>query len=52
MLDLDQIIEQAPPTMGKFTHLLEYLKSFGEPITVSINGRGNLLIRDDERTGS
>jgi hypothetical protein len=47
MLDLDQIIDQAPPSSGKIMHLLEYLKSYGEPITLSINGRGNLPIRDD-----
>jgi hypothetical protein len=47
MLDLDQIIDQVPPTSGKIMHLLEHLKSFGEPITLSINGRGNLSVSDD-----
>ncbi len=47
MPDLDQIIDQAPPTMGKILYLLDRLKAAGEPITLSINGRGNLPIRDD-----
>ncbi len=47
MLDLDQIIEQAPTGTGKMIHLLECLMAAGEPITVSINGQGNLPIRDD-----
>ena len=47
MLDLDQIIEEAPPTTGKIIHLIERLMAAGEPITLSINGRGNLPIRDD-----
>jgi hypothetical protein len=47
MQEIDQIIEQAPPGTGKFMHLLECLKSYGEPVTLSINGRGNLPIRDD-----
>ena len=47
MLDLDRIIDQAPPGMGKMTHLLECLAAAGEPITLSINGRGDLPIRND-----
>ncbi len=47
MLDLDQIIEQTPPGTGQIMHLLECLMAAKEPITVSINGRGNLPIRDD-----
>ena len=47
MLDLDQIIDQAPPTTGKIMYLLDRLKATGEPITLSINGRGNLPISDD-----
>ncbi len=47
MLDLDQITAEAPATTGKILHLLERLKAAGEPITLSINGRGNLPIGDD-----
>ena len=47
MLDLDRIIEEAPPTTGKILHLLESLMAAGEPITLSINGRGNLPVRDE-----
>lgn len=47
MLELDQIIDQAPPDTGKIMHLLECLMAAGAPITLSINGRGNLPITDD-----
>ena len=47
MLDLDQTVEQAPPTQGSVGHLLECLKAAGEPISLSINGKGNLPITDD-----
>ena len=47
MLDPDRIIDQAPPGTGKIMHLLDCLSAFGEPITLSINGRGDLPIRDD-----
>lgn len=47
MLDLDQISDQAPTTMGEILYLLHRLKAAGEPITLSINGRGDLPIKDD-----
>lgn len=48
MLDLDRISDQAPPFMGKTVYLLRQLKAAGEPITLSVNGRGHLSIQDDE----
>jgi hypothetical protein len=47
MLDLDRLIDEAPPGMGKTAYLLRQLKKAGEAITVSVNGRGQLMIEDD-----
>jgi hypothetical protein len=51
MLDLDQVSDQAPPAMGKTVYLLRKLKDAGEPITISVNGRGNLVVADDGSYG-
>jgi hypothetical protein len=47
MLDLDRDSDQAPPGVGQITYLLWQLKRAGDPITLSINGKGNLRIEDD-----
>jgi hypothetical protein len=47
MLDMDRDTDQVPPGMGKLTYLLLRLKKSGEPISVSINGRGSLPINHD-----
>ena len=47
MLDLDRVSDQVPPGMGEIVYLLRRLKEAGEPISISINGRGHLAVSDD-----
>jgi hypothetical protein len=51
MLNLDHVTDQAPPGMGKTVFLLRQLKAAGEPITLSVNGKGNLAVADDALYG-
>ena len=51
MMNLDQIADKAPPGMGKTIYLLRRLKGAGEPITISVNGKGNLRIADEGSYG-
>ena len=47
MIDADRKLDSYPPTMGEMARLVLELKKAGEPITLSINGRGKLAIADD-----
>jgi hypothetical protein len=47
MQDVDRASEQTPPGMGQTAYLLRKLRKAGEPITLSVNGRGDLSIKDD-----
>ena len=51
MLDLDRDSDQAPPCVGETAYLLRRLKEAGEPITISVNGKGTLRIADEGSYG-
>lgn len=51
MIDIDRKSDPYPPTMGAMARLVLELQAAGEPITLSINGRGQLPIADAESIG-
>ncbi len=48
MIDIDRKSDPYPPTMGAMARLVLELRAAGEPISISINGRGLLPITDEE----
>lgn len=47
MPDFDQISDRAKSATAEITDLLRRLRAAGKPIKLSINGRGNLPVKDD-----
>ncbi len=47
MIDIDRKFDPYPPTMGEMARLVLELKAAGEPISLSINGRGKLAVGSD-----
>jgi len=48
MLDADRTSDSCPPTLGDLARLVLELQTAGQPITLSINGRGKLPVTDHQ----
>ncbi len=47
MIDIDRKSDPYPPTMGAMARLVLELRAAGEPISISINGRGSLSVASE-----
>lgn len=48
MLDIDRVSDPYPPTMGKVSRVLCQLDDEGEPIVITINGKAEIAVSDDD----
>lgn len=47
MIDVDRKSDPYPPTMGEMARAILESRAAGEPVSLSINGRGNLAVGDE-----